>query len=155
MPRQTKREKEARNRALHVLARMRRTGETLTAAAREEGIDPRTVRHYVGADLRRLHDEEKILPTMADRRNRHMFVPTVRGATPVVVHGSEQASLLGRYLSAVGLYLRKGNMDSLAEFEGQSIGGYPLITDPDTLTELAQAGALQQWQEGQIEPAIQ
>jgi hypothetical protein len=31
-------------RALYVLARMRRTGQSLSAAAREEHIDPRTVR---------------------------------------------------------------------------------------------------------------
>src|SRR5205807_878887 len=46
-----KQEEQVRNRALHVLARMRRTGISLTAAARDESIDPRTVRRYVGADL--------------------------------------------------------------------------------------------------------
>src|SRR6476646_6810934 len=49
MSRRTAREKQTRNRAFHVLARMRRTGRTLTAAAREEHIDPRTVRKHIGA----------------------------------------------------------------------------------------------------------
>src|SRR5580765_6551573 len=49
MSRRTAREEQTRNRAFHVLARMRRTGRTLTAAAREEHIDPRTVRKHIGA----------------------------------------------------------------------------------------------------------
>jgi len=46
-------------------------------------------------------------------------------------------------MSAVGQYLRTGKTDALDEFEGQSIVGHRLITDPDTLSSLAQAGALQ------------
>lgn len=72
-----------------------------------------------------------------------MLIPTSRGATPVVIHGSKKASQLGRYMSAVGQYLKTGNADALDEFEGQSIAGHTLITDPDVLNSLAQAGALQ------------
>jgi hypothetical protein len=128
---------ETYNRALKVLARMRRTGQTLTAAAREEHIDPRTVRKYVGTELHRTK------PGRADQRRRNMLIPTTLGATPIVVRGSKEASRLGRYMSAVGKYLRTGNIDAVKEFEGQSIGGHPLITDEETLTLLAQAGALQ------------
>ena len=127
---------ETYNRALKVLARMRRTGETLTAVAREEHIDPRTVRKYLGSELRSIA-EGRTQPTKADRRRRNMLIPTV------MVHGSKQASQLGRYMSAVGQYLRTGKTDALDEFEGQSISGHPLITDAETLSSLAQAGALQ------------
>jgi hypothetical protein len=72
-----------------------------------------------------------------------MIVPTAIGPTPVSVRGSKQATLLGRYMSAVGKYLRTGNTDELDKFEGRSIAGHRLITDPDTLSSLAQAGALQ------------
>ncbi len=128
---------ETYNRALHVLARMRRTGASLTAAAREEHIDPRTVRKYVKGDLR-----GRGRPTKSDRRQRDMLIPTTIGNTPVSVRGSKQASQLGRYMSAVGKYLRTGDADGLAEFEGQSIGVHALITDPEILSSLAQAGAL-------------
>ena len=50
-------------RALRALARMRRTGEDLTTASREERTDPRTVRKYVGTDLKRLRKDGKTLPT--------------------------------------------------------------------------------------------
>jgi len=46
-------------------------------------------------------------------------------------------------MSAVGYFLRTGNAKRLKEFEGRSIAGHLLITDPETLTSLAQAGALQ------------
>ena len=122
---------------------MRRTGQTLTAAAREEHIDPRTVHKYLGADIRRLARRGGIQPTKADQRRRDMLIPTTLGTAPVVVRGSKQASRLGRYMSAVGKYLRTGNTDALDEFEGQSISSHLLITDQDTLSSLAQAGALQ------------
>ena len=134
--------KETYNRALRVLARMRRTESSLTAAAREEHIDPRTVRKYLGAELRGLaHGQVK--PSKADRRRRNMLVPTEQGASPTVVRGSREATLLGRYMSAVGRYLRTGDSDLLGEFEGKSVGGRRLITDADTLNHLAEAGALQ------------
>jgi hypothetical protein len=79
----------------------------------------------------------------ADRRRRKMLLPTKRGTKAVVIRGSRKASELGRYLSGVGNFLRSGDTDALDEFEGRSIGGRKLITDPDTLTSLAQAGALQ------------
>lgn len=116
---------------------MRRTGTSLTAAAKEEHIDPRTVRKYLKTELR-----GRRKPTKADRRRREMLVPTTLGNSPVTVRGSRQASQLGRYMSAVSKYLRTGDVDGLAEFEGQVIGGYVLITDPDLLSSLAQAGAL-------------
>ena len=125
------------NRSLHVLARMRRTGASVTAAAREEHIDPRTVRKYLKGELRR-----RGRATRADRRKRDMLIPTALGNAPVSVRGSKQASQLGRYMSAVGKYLRTGDAEVLAEFEGQSIDGHPLITDADILSSLAQAGAL-------------
>lgn len=128
---------QAYNRALHVLARMRRTGSSFTEAAREEHIDPRTVRKYLTSELR-----TRGRATKADRRKREMLVPTRLGNAPVTVRGSKQASELGKYMSAVGKYLRTGDVKALAKFEGKSIGGHPLITDPELLSSLAQAGAL-------------
>jgi hypothetical protein len=128
---------DAYNRSLHVLARMRRTGASLTEAAREEQIDPRTVRKYLKTELRR-----RGKPTKVDRRKRDMLIPTTVGNAPITVRGSKQASDLGKYMSAVGKYLRTGDVEALARFEGKFIGGHPLITDPELLSSLAQAGAL-------------
>ena len=125
------------NRAPPVLARMRRTGSSLTVAAREEQIDPRTVRRYLSTELRE-HGKER--EGIAESAN--MLVPTAVGNAPVTVRGSKQASELGKYMAAVGKYLRTGDVEGLGKFEGKSIGGHALITDPDLLSSLAQAGAL-------------
>lgn len=71
-----------------------------------------------------------------------MLIPTTLGNVSATVRGSKQASQLGRYMSAVGKYLRAGDVDGLAEFQGRSIAGHVLITDPDILSSLAEAGAL-------------
>jgi hypothetical protein len=71
-----------------------------------------------------------------------MLIPTTVGNASVTVRGSKQASELGKYMSAVGKYLRTGDVEGLGKFEGKSIGGHSLITDPDLLSSLAQAGAL-------------
>lgn len=134
---------KAYERALRVLARMRRTEQTLTTASRDEQIDPRTVRKYVRADLRDLKKERQTVATKSDRRHRRMLIPTRAGTANAVVRGSREASQLGRYMSAVGAYLRTGEAAGLMKFEGQSIAGHPLITDPDQLTYLAEAGSLQ------------
>ena len=139
---QTTREQEARNRALHVLARMRRTASALTPSAREEHIDPRTVKKLLGPELWRLKGGRD-QPTKTDRQLREMLIPTSRGTTPVSIRGSEQASLLGRYMASVGKYLRTGDSETLDEFEGRSIAGHRLITDLDTLRSIAEGGALE------------
>jgi hypothetical protein len=45
-------------------------------------------------------------------------------------------------MSAVGRYLRTGEIEDLAKFKRKSIAGHVLIIDPDILSSLAQAGAL-------------
>jgi hypothetical protein len=130
------------NKALRVLGNMRRTGKPLNAAAREEHMDPRTVRKYLRAELRGKGESGRTKPTKSDRRTRRMLIPTALGTSPVKVRGSKRASLLGKYMSAVGRYLRTGDTDGLKEFDGKTISGNPLITDPQTLTTLAQAGSL-------------
>ena len=135
---------KVQRRVKRVASRMIRTGQALTPAARAEHSDPRTVREYLGVtELRRLVKKAKERAANLERRRRNMLIPTTLGATPIIVRGAKQASLLGRYMSAVGQYLRTGDTKGLAKFKGRSIGRYSLITDPDTLSSLAQAGALQ------------
>jgi len=87
--------------------------------------------------------KEGAKPKKADRQLRRMYVPTSRGKVPATIRGSKQASQLGRYLATVGNFLHTGKKDGLSEFEGVVIAGHILITDPETLSALAQAGALQ------------
>jgi hypothetical protein len=131
--------KPARGRAQRVLSRMRRTGKS---AAREEHVDPRTVRKYFGKQLRKARRGRGYRITKADRERREMRSPTLFGMEPVTVRGSKQASVLGKYLAEVKKSLH-GKPNALAKFEGKSVSGRALITDEDTLRELGQAGLLE------------
>ena len=71
-----------------------------------------------------------------------MLIPTPTGSVPEKVRGSKEASQLGKYMSVVGKYLRTGDVKALRKFKDKSIANHPLITDPELLTALAQAGAL-------------
>jgi hypothetical protein len=81
-------------------------------------------------------------PAQGDRRIRQMRIVTEQGFEPTIVRGSRQAKILARYTSAVGHFLRSGESDRLSEFENQKIGNRRLITNPETLTELALAGEM-------------
>ena len=69
-------------------------------------------------------------------------VPTARGIVASAVRRAQSRRELSRYLNAVATFLRKGITTDLAQFQGRSIGGHPLITDPAALRELGDAGAL-------------
>ena len=131
----------ARNRALAVLRHMRNSGSSLASACREEHVDPRTVRKYLSEEL--VLSGSRYEAKKVDRLVRRMVAPTSQGMQRIKVRGSKQATELGKYLSAVGEYLRSGKTKGLEKFKGKRIGGQNLITDLATLRTLAQAGALQ------------
>ena len=62
------------------------------------------------------------------------------GYVPVTVRSSKQAQLASEHLIAVGRFLRTGDTEWLKPFIGKHVGGVELLTDPDRLRELADAG---------------
>jgi hypothetical protein len=68
------------------------------------------------------------------------------GYVSVVVRSSKQAQLASRHLIAVGRFVgqipsrRAGDTELLKPFVGKKVGGVELLTDPDRLRELADAG---------------
>lgn len=139
----SQREHSARDRALHVLSRMRREGLSLTKAAHLEHIKPSTVRRYTGRALIQATPGARIRAAKGDRYIREMLVPTALGDQPRKVRGSKKASLLGEYMAARGKVLAgKADASILKQFEGKKVAGVPLITDPELIRALADAGVL-------------
>lgn len=132
----------ARERALDALSRMRREGRSLTRAAREAETTPRTVRKYVGRALteRRGHPVAKPF----DRLVRRMRFLTPRGNIDLTVRNSRTASRIAEHRAAVNHYLTTGDASWLRPFRGKSVRaekvGRPFLTDPKTLSRLADAG---------------
>jgi hypothetical protein len=127
----------ARQRALAVLARVRR-GESLSQAARLEHTTPRAVQKHVGSQLRR-STSGRYSATRGDTLRRDLNVLGVDGYRPVVVRSSNQAQLASAHLVAVNRYLRTGDIEWLEPFIGKRVAGVELLTDTERLQILADA----------------
>lgn len=138
---------DARTRALHALSRMRRQHFSLAEACQLEHIKPNTFLRQVGSAVRQDKRGSRYRAVAGDRFRRDLQIPTVLGPTSVPIYGSKNATGISNYLSAVALYLRKGDASKLKRFKGKTVGvrgqKLELITDPQTLSALALAGALQ------------
>jgi hypothetical protein len=131
----------ARRRALAALARMRSRGDSLSEAARLEHTTPRTVRKEVGKQLKR-GPSGRYSATAADTLRRDVNVLGYDGYVPVTLRSSKQAQLASEHLIAVGRFLRTGDTEWLKPFVGKRVGGAELLTDPDRLHVLADAGLI-------------
>jgi len=114
---------------------MRSQDLPLSTASRLAGTTPATVRRYAGAALSREGDRYRA--SRSDRFHRRMSVYGWNGRVDVDVHGSRQASVIGRHHNAVGRYLATGDISYLTPFIGKQVGGVELLTDLDRIEELA------------------
>ena len=62
------------------------------------------------------------------------------GYVPVLDHSFKKAQLASQHLNAVGRFLRTGDTEWLKPFVGKRVGGVELLTDPDRLHVLGDAG---------------
>lgn len=138
--------REAYTNSLHALAKMRTEGVSLAAAARDNDVDPRTVRRWAKAALRK-RSGGQYAPRASDQLLRVLMIPAQGGPTEMAVRGSRQASEIAQYWAAVHKYLATGDLTGLAPFQGQrvfDVSGeeYTYLTDPDDLDDLGGAGVL-------------
>jgi hypothetical protein len=111
-PNRTQRNESARERALAALSDIRR-GNTLSRAARENGVTPRTIRRDAGSALAQDRPGGRIRATKADRLVRYLVIPGPDGPREVSVRGSKTASRFAKYKADVNRFLR-GDRDALS-----------------------------------------
>lgn len=128
----------ARDRALHVLALMRRDPElSLTRAAKLQGIKRDTVKRYFPSALKQAHGKFRV--TKSDRNTATLYIPDAHGnSIPVNTRSSKDRQALSRYLRDLGPYLR-GNRNALAPWHGKQIAGVPLVTAGRTIVAIEPA----------------
>jgi hypothetical protein len=131
----SERQKEARTRALHALAAMRH-GVSISHAARDNGVTPRTIRRYAGSALVQDRPGGRIRATKSDRLVRYLQIPGPNGPKDVTVHGSKAASEFANYKAAINRMLR-GDQHALDRWHGKTIQDIQLITDTKTLVQQA------------------
>ena len=132
------RSQSARDRALHVLAAMRRDPKlSLTHAAKLEGVKRETVRKYFPSALK--ESKGKLRVTKSDRFTETLFVPDAHGhPVAVTTRSLKERKALSQYLRDVGRYQR-GKRDALAPWHGKKIAGVQLVTDGRTLASIEPA----------------
>jgi hypothetical protein len=133
---------EAKNRAFHVIARMRRDGLSLQHAAREENTTSATVRKHLPAALRRSKSGQWVA-TKSDCYLRFLSLPGPHGPVMVRARGSKQAQFGSAYLASLSRWQRTEKAYELGSFHGKKVGDFKLITASRTLRALRDAGVLQ------------
>jgi len=142
----SRKEAEDRSRSFAVLTRMRRERLRLKPAAGLEGVQPETVRHWVGSALRKKRPRGDYYAKPYDRIPREVRVFTPDGWTWVLVRDSRTRSRIAQHASALALYVRTGNAEPLRRFQKLSFraGGnaYKFVTDSAVIARLESADEL-------------
>jgi hypothetical protein len=140
------RSQEARVRGLNALNRVRRgESKTLSAAARAESTSVGTIRRLLPAALLQERPGGRLRVKAGDPYSARVQILTNLGAVQVNARGSRQRELAGRHWAVWMKVLRRDLPPSaLEEFRGKKVGGHELLSDPDRLFILAEAGVLNQ-----------
>lgn len=132
----TKPEQEAEIRAAQAMSKLLR-GVPLKKALKEAGTTRANLKKYAGALE---FKNGKLVNATSDSLVRVMPVYTTEGLENVRVQGHAEASLIGRFMSAVGHFAEKNDAKVLTEFEGKTIGTgdeqVTLLTDPSLLKSM-------------------
>jgi len=129
------------SKAFAVLARMRRTGESLEAASRERNTYPRVVLRHLQGEFRKIHG--RWVPSKSDRQPRRKLLLTEDGYLRVTVLGSKKAAELNQFNQIVARLVEgKGDPSELEFFTGRRIAGHPYLTDIGAILRLADAGVI-------------
>jgi hypothetical protein len=137
---------ETWNRAVHVIAKMRSEGISLTKASREFGLAPKAVLARAGSALRKTKSG-RYAARPSDKLLRILLIPSPEGLREVVVKDSATASKIAVHNDAIQKFLRTGDSSGiktsgrlkLLDANGKRI---KLITDLAELQRLGSAGAL-------------
>jgi hypothetical protein len=129
----SQREKQAQRRALRALSAMRQ-GDSISRAARENGVTPRTVKRYAGSALVQDRRGGRIRARKNDRLVRYLQIPGSDGPRHITVRGLKVASNFASYKADINRLLR-GDRNAMARWHGKKIAGIELITDPKILID--------------------
>jgi hypothetical protein len=134
----TQQSEVARDRALHVVAAMRRDPSlSLSRAAKLEGVKPETVKKHFSSSLRMRAGKFTVMKS--DRHGATLYLPDAHGnPVPLRTRSSKERKEASSYLRDLGRYLR-GQKNALAKWHGKKIGGVDLVTAGRTIVAMEPA----------------
>jgi hypothetical protein len=123
-----------------------RAGASLRQASHKFDLDQRRVSQAARPALRKLRNGRWVAKSN-DRLLRVLVIPTRKGLREIGVDDFRQASLIGRYWTAVERYRDTGDASALREFRGKYVidangRRFRLLTDLQALDRLGSAGVL-------------
>ena len=146
IPRNEK-EEQSKERALAVLALVRRERKTVRKAAKIYRTTQATVLRYAGSALIQDGPGKRFRATPFDRISRTLRFKNEEGNLVVVtVRDSRTASLIARHPNDLTAYARYGDLSLLAPYKNKTFrsGGvtYRFLTDPAIIDRIADADEL-------------
>ncbi len=121
-----------------------RKGKSLKASARSAHVAPERLRNYA-TQTGVVHKERRRWVVKDDHRPRRVQVFSGGQAHEITVAGYAESELVGRYMAAVGEFLRTNDPSNLRPFVGEWVSDtngrpYLLETRPNTLYRLHASG---------------
>lgn len=135
------------DRVVHVIAKMRADGTSLTQASRDFGLDPRVVRARAGSALRKTKNGRYVARS-SDTLLRVLKIPSTLGhQLEVGVRDSATASRIAEYSDAIQKFIYTGDSSKLKKFRRMKLFDEKgkrimLLTDLAELQRLGSAGVL-------------
>jgi hypothetical protein len=134
----SRRSQTARDRALHVIASMRRDSTlSLSRAARLKEVKSSTVLKYFRSDFKKSAGKFRV--TKRDRHPETLYVPNSQGQiVPRQTHSSKERRQASEFLRDLARY-RRNEPNNLPEWKNRTIGGIDLLTDPAIIRAIESA----------------
>jgi hypothetical protein len=138
LARLTQGSRSAYDRALHVIAAMRRDPKLrLTTAAKSHGVKAETIRKYFPSEIRK--SGGRLRARKGDRYSATIYLPDAHGnSVPLQTRSSRERKRASQYLRDLGRYLR-GQKNALAGWHGKNIAGVELVTAGRTIVGIEPA----------------
>jgi hypothetical protein len=117
----------------------------LKKASQEVGVNPQTVKRYVGSALKKSRGRFKA--KSSDTLLRVLKIPTKNGVEEIAVRNSRDATLVADLWNAIQRYFDTGQYSALEKLQGKSVKTadgveVPLLTSRADLKRLGSAGVL-------------
>jgi hypothetical protein len=138
----SERSESTRAKALHVLSDLRRDPKlTLTQAAKNREVSPRSIRKYIESQLRQERPGGKLRVTASDRLRATLHIPSTKPDVLIPIHtrGSKERYLVGEWFASI-IEAGRGNFARLNRFpKGTFIDGVRLPTGPYEVQKILEA----------------
>ena len=138
----SERSRATRAKAFHVLSDLRRNPElTVTQAARNREISLRSVRKYIGSQLKQERSGAKLRVTTSDLLRATLQIPSTKPDVLIPIHTktSSERHLVGEWFASIN-EAASGNFDRLNRFpKGIVIDGVLLPTDSQKVQQILEA----------------